>query len=69
MGIKRFNSKISTLKKPSTGQISEILQQADLIRELANELKDEKSLLFIGRGYNYATCLEGALVSGRVVVG
>lgn len=43
------------------GQISEILQQADLIRELANELKDEKSLLFIGRGYNYATCLEGAL--------
>ena len=29
--------------------------------ELAQELKDEHSLLIIGRGFNYATALEGAL--------
>ena len=31
------------------------------MRELAKELKDENSLLLLGRGYNYATALEGAL--------
>ena len=29
--------------------------------EIANELYDKKSLLIMGRGYNFATCLEGAL--------
>ena len=32
------------------------------IEELAKELYQKKSLLLMGRGYNYATCLEGALV-------
>ena len=31
------------------------------MRELAKELKEENSLLLLGRGYNYATALEGAL--------
>ena len=31
------------------------------IKELAKELYQQKSLLVMGRGYNYATCLEGAL--------
>ena len=31
---------------------------------LAKELYQQKSLLVMGRGYNFATCLEGALVSG-----
>merc|ERR1712213_245745 len=31
------------------------------ILKLAKELHTEKSLLVMGRGYNYATCLEGAL--------
>lgn len=41
--------------------IREVLEQDARILELAEELKNEKSLLIMGRGYNYATCLEGAL--------
>ena len=33
------------------------------IQQLAEELYKSKSLLIMGRGHNYATCLEGALVS------
>jgi hypothetical protein len=31
------------------------------VLEIAKELYDKKSLLIMGRGYNFATCLEGAL--------
>ena len=34
----------------------------DKIKTLAKELYEQKSLLILGRGYNFATCLEGALV-------
>lgn len=33
------------------------------VKALAEELVEERSLLVMGRGYNFATCLEGALVS------
>ena len=42
-------------------QIKEVLEQDDNILEIAKELYDKKSLLIMGRGYNFATCLEGAL--------
>lgn len=32
------------------------------IKQLAEELYQNKSILVMGRGSNYATCLEGALV-------
>lgn len=32
------------------------------ILNLANKLHQKKSLIVMGRGYNFATCLEGALV-------
>lgn len=35
----------------------------DEIQKLAVELYEQKSVLIMGRGYHYATCLEGALVS------
>lgn len=35
----------------------------DEIHNLAKELYQQKSVLIMGRGYHYATCLEGALVS------
>ena len=35
----------------------------DQVKKIAEELTDERSLLVMGRGYNFATCLEGALVS------
>jgi glucosamine--fructose-6-phosphate aminotransferase (isomerizing) len=31
------------------------------VQVLARELHHEKSMLIMGRGYNFATCLEGAL--------
>ena len=33
------------------------------IKQLAEKLYQYKSILVMGRGFNYATCLEGALVS------
>lgn len=44
-------------------QIKMVLKQDDNVQGLATELFEQKSLLVMGRGYNYATCLEGALVS------
>lgn len=43
--------------------IKEVLALDDQIKSIADELYEQKSLLVMGRGYNYATCLEGALVS------
>ena len=42
--------------------IKEVLKVDDKIKALAKELYEQKSLLILGRGYNFATCLEGALV-------
>lgn len=42
-------------------QIRVVLQLDSKIREMAIDLYQHKSLLIMGRGYNFATCLEGAL--------
>uniref|UniRef100_A0A8C8HNQ1 glutamine--fructose-6-phosphate transaminase (isomerizing) n=1 Tax=Oncorhynchus tshawytscha TaxID=74940 RepID=A0A8C8HNQ1_ONCTS len=41
--------------------IKEVLSLDDEIQRLAAELYQQKSVLIMGRGYHYATCLEGAL--------
>ncbi|XP_053574182.1 glutamine--fructose-6-phosphate aminotransferase [isomerizing] 1 isoform X2 [Bombina bombina] len=41
--------------------IKEVLSMDDEIQQLATELYQQKSVLIMGRGYHYATCLEGAL--------
>lgn len=43
--------------------IKEVLSLDNEIHKLAQELYQQKSVLIMGRGYHYATCLEGALVS------
>ena len=43
-------------------QIKEVLKMDEQIHALSQELYTQKSLLVMGRGYNFATCLEGALV-------
>ncbi len=43
--------------------IKEVLSLDEEIQKLATELYQQKSVLIMGRGYHYATCLEGALVS------
>ncbi|XP_051897567.1 glutamine--fructose-6-phosphate aminotransferase [isomerizing] 1-like [Pristis pectinata] len=42
-------------------QIKEVLNLDEEIQRLARELYQRKSVLIMGRGYHYATCLEGAL--------
>uniref|UniRef100_A0A8C5HJ94 glutamine--fructose-6-phosphate transaminase (isomerizing) n=1 Tax=Gouania willdenowi TaxID=441366 RepID=A0A8C5HJ94_GOUWI len=41
--------------------IKDVLSLDDEIQKLAEELYQQKSVLIMGRGYHYATCLEGAL--------
>lgn len=40
----------------------QVLMLDTKIQEISKEVFEKKSLLVLGRGYNYATCLEGALV-------
>ncbi|XP_054707583.1 glutamine--fructose-6-phosphate aminotransferase [isomerizing] 2-like isoform X1 [Uloborus diversus] len=42
-------------------QIEEVLKLDDEVLKLSKELYQQKSVLIMGRGYNHATCLEGAL--------
>jgi len=42
-------------------QVAHILEMDDSIRELAEEYKDSKNFLYLGRGYNFPAALEGAL--------
>lgn len=42
-------------------QINEVLELDSEVEQLAQKLFQKKSLLVMGRGYNQATCLEGAL--------
>uniref|UniRef100_A0A671WMJ2 glutamine--fructose-6-phosphate transaminase (isomerizing) n=1 Tax=Sparus aurata TaxID=8175 RepID=A0A671WMJ2_SPAAU len=41
--------------------IKKVLTLDDKIKDIANELYLQRSLLVMGRGFHYATCLEGAL--------
>ncbi|KAE8286018.1 Glutamine--fructose-6-phosphate aminotransferase [isomerizing] 2 [Larimichthys crocea] len=41
--------------------IKKVLSLDEKIKAIANELYQQRSLLVMGRGFNYATCLEGAL--------
>lgn len=56
----RRDSIISGLNNLSSN-VSEVLKLDAGMKELASSLIDSESLLVFGRGYNYATALEGAL--------
>ena len=43
------------------GQIQSILDRAEEIEALAEEFKRAQNFLYLGRGYNFPTALEGAL--------
>eukprot|EP00090_Calanus_glacialis_P002054 TRINITY_DN11544_c0_g1_i1.p1 TRINITY_DN11544_c0_g1~~TRINITY_DN11544_c0_g1_i1.p1 ORF type:complete len:704 (+),score=168.81 TRINITY_DN11544_c0_g1_i1:35-2113(+) len=42
-------------------KIKKVLELDEKVKEIAKELYEKRSLLIMGRGYNFATCLEGAL--------
>ncbi len=41
--------------------VAQCLKEADAIKQVAEKIKDAKSVFFIGRGVNLATAMEGAL--------
>jgi glucosamine--fructose-6-phosphate aminotransferase (isomerizing) len=43
------------------GKVRQITRQSAEIRRVAEEFKDAENWLYLGRGYNYPTALEGAL--------
>jgi glucosamine--fructose-6-phosphate aminotransferase (isomerizing) len=43
------------------GQVQKVLELDDAIRDLACTYKDAGNFLYLGRGYNFPTALEGAL--------
>ena len=43
-------------------KIKKTLALNDQIKAMAEQICKEKSVLVMGRGFNFATCLEGALV-------
>jgi glucosamine--fructose-6-phosphate aminotransferase (isomerizing) len=47
--------------KALPGQVKEILDRAPEIEALAEEFKRAQNFLYLGRGYNFPTALEGAL--------
>ncbi|KAI3380353.1 hypothetical protein SNEBB_003321 [Seison nebaliae] len=57
---KRRHEILNDLKK-LPDLVKKVLKLDNRIKEMATRLLNEKSLLIMGRGYNYATCLEGAL--------
>mgnify|MGYP005845318549 CR=1 FL=1 len=42
-------------------KIREVLELNDYIKSIANDFKDAKNFLYLGRGYNFPVALEGAL--------
>ena len=41
--------------------IKEVLTQDEKVLKIAEQLYKNRSILIMGRGYNFSTCLEGAL--------
>ena len=48
--------------------IKKVLTQDKEIQDLAKKLYQQRSVIVMGRGFNYATCLEGALVESNIVL-
>ena len=56
-----FRSEIIQGLKALPDMIRKVLEQDAKVLEIAKKLYEKRSLLIMGRGFNYATCLEGAL--------
>jgi glucosamine--fructose-6-phosphate aminotransferase (isomerizing) len=42
-------------------KVEQALKTADLVQSIAEEFRDKRNFLYLGRGYNYPVALEGAL--------
>ncbi len=60
MSVLQGRELVEALRK-LPGQISEIIERNDEIRELAQLYQHHRNFLYLGRGYNFPVALEGAL--------
>ena len=56
----RFQQLLAGLEKMPEN-VEEALQSADQVKFIADQYKDAKNFLYLGRGYNFPVALEGAL--------
>ncbi len=56
----RFQQLLAALEK-IPAKVEEALQSADQVKYIADQYKDAKNFLYLGRGYNFPVALEGAL--------
>jgi len=56
----RYRSLLNALALIPDG-VDEVLQQNETIKSIAEQYKDAKNFLYLGRGYNFPVALEGAL--------
>ena len=68
MSLYMANSKSSLLKRELIKELNNIsekikavIRQSETVKKVANKYKSYKNFLYLGRGYNYPTALEGAL--------
>ncbi|KAG5900662.1 hypothetical protein JTB14_005931 [Gonioctena quinquepunctata] len=61
LSLRQRRQEIITGLKNLQQQINEVLKLDSKVKMLAEDLYKKKSLLIMGRGFNFATCLEGAL--------
>lgn len=61
LSLKKRRSEIFQGLKQIDEQIRTVLRLDSEVEAIAKDLYQQKSLLVMGRGYNFATCLEGAL--------
>ncbi|MBP1996817.1 glutamine--fructose-6-phosphate transaminase (isomerizing) [Paenibacillus eucommiae] len=56
-----YIAEVITALKELPAQVERVLEQADQIKEFADEISTHNDLFFIGRGLDYAVALEGSL--------
>jgi glucosamine--fructose-6-phosphate aminotransferase (isomerizing) len=56
----RFQQLLAALEE-IPANVEEALQSADQVKYIADQYKDAKNFLYLGRGYNFPVALEGAL--------
>ncbi|MBI3786639.1 MAG: glutamine--fructose-6-phosphate transaminase (isomerizing) [Ignavibacteriales bacterium] len=61
-GMSEVDAKVLTKELDSLPQkVAKVLQDSHFVKELAQELKDVRNFLYLGRGANFPVALEGAL--------
>lgn len=63
LSMQKRRAEIIQALKNLPEQIKQVLELNDEVKTIAKNVFQQKSLIILGRGFNFATCLEGALVS------